>query len=297
MKLINLSSLPASDRGVIFQNSNISLFVGMTDFHDMGEQSFVLDGLAIVFINKGHATFKVDQVTHNISENCFFMTSPRNFFEDSMLSADIVISGLFISTQLHAKLVKDFHFDFTPLAIERIKISNPLTADESRLFINYLEGLAIIEQRPKSHLNDLILGTFLQSLGLFFTEKIRTIESKDSAPVPNNSAESKVSYFLNMISTQHSNFLNVEGYARKLCISPKYFSNICKKVTGKTVGTIINEHIIREAKIQLGNPELSVKEISQNLGFVNASHFGTFLKRHTGKSPLELREMYLGSNS
>lgn len=79
-------------------------------------------------------------------------------------------------------------------------------------------------------------------------------------------------------------------YANLLHISPKYFSSVCKKLTGKTASEIINDEIIKQSSFLLRNNKLSIKQISSRLGFVNQSHFGTFFRRHTGLSPQQYRE-------
>lgn len=77
----------------------------------------------------------------------------------------------------------------------------------------------------------------------------------------------------------------VSWWASRVNVSAKYLSAICREVEGKSARTLIAESVIQEATKLLQNPELSVKEISDRLGFVNQSHFGTFFKRHTGHSP------------
>lgn len=82
----------------------------------------------------------------------------------------------------------------------------------------------------------------------------------------------------------------VSWWASQLNISPKYLSAVCKEADGKSARTMIAETVIQEANILLRNPSLSIKEISDRLGFVNQSHFGTFFKRHTGHSPIKRDE-------
>ena len=61
-------------------------------------------------------------------------------------------------------------------------------------------------------------------------------------------------------------------------------------MTGRTATDIISENIVANATLLLKNPERSVKEVALKLGFANQSHFGTFIKRHTGMSPQQLRK-------
>ncbi|MBQ2073918.1 MAG: AraC family transcriptional regulator, partial [Bacteroidaceae bacterium] len=78
-------------------------------------------------------------------------------------------------------------------------------------------------------------------------------------------------------------------YAKRLHITPKYFSTVCKQVSGCTAGEIVNEHVLRKAKMLLRQPSLSIKQIASRMGFRNASHFGTWVRRNTGMSPQALR--------
>lgn len=77
----------------------------------------------------------------------------------------------------------------------------------------------------------------------------------------------------------------VSWWAMQLCITPKYLSAVCREVEGKSARSLIAESVIQEAIRLLQDSELSVKEVSERLGFVNQSHFGTFFRRHTGHSP------------
>jgi AraC-like DNA-binding protein len=82
----------------------------------------------------------------------------------------------------------------------------------------------------------------------------------------------------------------VKDFADKLNISPKYFSSVCRKITGRSTGSLINEAVTSEAKQMLRNPQMTVKQRSNKLGFANASHFGTFFRRQTGMSPQQFRK-------
>lgn len=82
----------------------------------------------------------------------------------------------------------------------------------------------------------------------------------------------------------------VAWWASQVNVSAKYLSSICREVEGKSARTLIAESVIQEASRLLQNPELSIKEISDRLGFVNQSHFGTYFKRQTGYSPVKKKD-------
>ena len=78
---------------------------------------------------------------------------------------------------------------------------------------------------------------------------------------------------------------DVKFYADKLNISPKYLSNICKRVSGKSASIIINQYVIKSIKHSLIYTNKSIKEIALELNFENISFFGKYTKRVLGLSP------------
>lgn len=81
----------------------------------------------------------------------------------------------------------------------------------------------------------------------------------------------------------------VQWYADKLCITPKYLSLICKSVTGKTAIEWINEYVQRDINYLLKNSSKSIKEIADFLQFPNISFFGKYVKAYSKMSPREYR--------
>ena len=84
-------------------------------------------------------------------------------------------------------------------------------------------------------------------------------------------------------------YLSVNEYADLLCVTPKYFSMTCKRLTGMTAGQIIDEEIMTTARLLLRDNTKSIKQIAEMLGFANQSHFGTYFNRKAGMSPQQFR--------
>ena len=47
--------------------------------------------------------------------------------------------------------------------------------------------------------------------------------------------------------------------------------------------------LVTKASVFLRKPELSIQQVADQLGFSDASTFGKFFRRHTGKTPTEYR--------
>lgn len=96
--------------------------------------------------------------------------------------------------------------------------------------------------------------------------------------------------FMNMLITDQVVDRMVSHYADRLNISSKYLNLICHQVTQLNPSELISRELMQRATKMLYDSSLSIKQISHQLGFTNQSHFGTFTRRMTGKSPLQLRE-------
>lgn len=82
---------------------------------------------------------------------------------------------------------------------------------------------------------------------------------------------------------------SVKFYANKLCLTPKYLSDVVHQVTGQHASEWINSHTLLEIKALLKNTNVPIQQIAYKLNFSNPAHFGKFFKRLTGLSPKEFR--------
>ena len=95
--------------------------------------------------------------------------------------------------------------------------------------------------------------------------------------------------FLDILSHEQQKRQQVNYYAEKLCITSKYLSTICRKVSGKSPIHWITDSVMEDSYQLLRTTGLTVKEISNKLGFPNSSFFGQYFREHAGMTPIEYR--------
>lgn len=89
---------------------------------------------------------------------------------------------------------------------------------------------------------------------------------------------------------QQEGFPSVAYFADKCCYSPKYFGELVKTETGRTAKDFISDRMLIAAKQLLNDESLSIKAISQQLGFEYPQHFVRFFKAKTGQTPSDYRK-------
>lgn len=96
--------------------------------------------------------------------------------------------------------------------------------------------------------------------------------------------------FMMLMERDYKVSRDVNYYAERMNITSKYLTNIVRQVTGHTPKTIIDQYVILQIKMQLQNSTLNIKEIAYNYHFTDVSFFCRYFKKHTGKTPQQLRE-------
>lgn len=85
-------------------------------------------------------------------------------------------------------------------------------------------------------------------------------------------------------------FPSVAYFADKCCYSPKYFGELVKTETGRSAKDFISDRMLSAAKQLLNDESLSIKTVSQQLGFEYPQHFVRFFKAKTGQTPSDYRK-------
>lgn len=90
---------------------------------------------------------------------------------------------------------------------------------------------------------------------------------------------------------------NVEFYAEKLCVSPKYLSNFIKRHTGQTVTELINRHALPILSDYLQNTTMTLNQICQEMNFSSPSYLSRYIHKNFGLSPTDYRKKSISTNN
>lgn len=130
--------------------------------------------------------------------------------------------------------------------------------------------------------NQMEIGTqlmeiFLQEKGIISTQEF-------------HSPQQLLNRFRNAIVKHFRESKEVQYYANLLCLSPKYFGSVIKESTGISASSWISRYVIVQAKSLLRhNKDLTIQQISYQLGFQDPAAFTRYFKVNAGLSPKEYR--------
>lgn len=85
----------------------------------------------------------------------------------------------------------------------------------------------------------------------------------------------------------------VQYCADKLCMSPNYFGDLIRKMTGDTASNYIRQYIIQQVKNELASGE-TISQVAYKLGFEYPQHLSRMFKKYTGITPSEYCENLRG---
>lgn len=82
-------------------------------------------------------------------------------------------------------------------------------------------------------------------------------------------------------------------YAIRLSVHTNHLNKVVKETMDKTTSALIAERITKECLQYLSHTHLTISEIAFCLGFESVSYFSKFIRKHTGKSPSEIRQQVI----
>ena len=96
--------------------------------------------------------------------------------------------------------------------------------------------------------------------------------------------------FLRLVPVHFAEHHDVAFYASRLCITPRYLSQIVREVSGRTVVDYINQMLLMEASYLLQQTSLPIVEIAYRLHFSETASFTRFFTRMKAMTPRECRK-------
>lgn len=245
----------------------------------------------LAFCSQGRLTGQLNDEPFEVKAHQLFICPPDMRISNVMVSADFEYLALCITNHAMQGFIRHYVNVWNQVVyIKKLRVFDASESDSRFYDLGYqmLNLLMNEDLRPEdeTYQRDVLKG-LLSTLLVGLCHLLKQHVSIEEEPPQQN--VSLFNRFLSLLQKEEQKHHTVEYYASQLFISSKYLTVICKKNSGKTANDWIREYTLADITYHLRSTELSIKEISNKLGFPNTSFFGKYVKEHFGCTPLEYR--------
>ena len=254
--------------------------------------------MTVLFCTRGHIRVYYHGEMIQINKNDLFVRIPDFTHELGPydMSPDFEFMQVTISADIFTQIMYD-HMRIEPnwYAKQEYIKQNPIfpISKASIDFFNAYFNLLTLQLQAKmtNYRKQIMLliakGATMEMLN--YMDHLAVIEMGGNTRVSINQSDYTFHEFTRLLQ-EHPHEREVQWYAAKLDITPKYLSEICKERSGKTAGDWIADVTVSELKHLLLNTTLPISEIARIMQFPNASFFCQYTKKHTGMTPNQFRK-------
>ena len=152
---------------------------------------------------------------------------------------------------------------------------------------NYV-SLAYEEERKNLSYKKRMLNSIMN---MFFVTLLRNHEKDTIIPHPaGKTPDRNIISILNHIQTNYST-VTLEELTNIFNYSQRHIARLLKDYTGDTFMNIVQKIKVHKSAELLANPDLSVHEIVDMIGYTDISHFYRVFRKHYNMTPIQYREM------
>lgn len=253
------------------------------------------DGYILFFLQAGHFKIDFNLSTYEVHERSMLVTVPGNIIRIEAPDSEHIQQTRLIFVVFSKEFISELHLDFTKTFHDSLRLlNNPcITLDEEHLALaeSYFNLARQIVNSSHHNKRQLISG-LLSSLSYLADEVwSEQIEHQDVSRTSDDARIVQIyDNFISLVTQYHLSQRNMQFYADKLYLSPKYLSKIIKQASGRSGPEWIDAFVILEAKNMLRHSDISIKDIVYRLNFSSSSVFNKFFRLHTGMSPSDYRK-------
>ncbi|MBA1202751.1 helix-turn-helix domain-containing protein [Pseudomonas capeferrum] len=234
----------------------------------------------LLYVRRGHAQVEIEGQRSTISEATIQVVPPLAV-HGFHFSADIQGHVLTFGTALVADLEKHLG---APLTVLGRAASYPLEAD--RRALHTLVDTLHREYQGHAPGRALMLQSLMTTLMVWMSRR----QQVGHRPRNRNEREQQlISRYLRLVEAHYREHLSVETFATRLGVSSVQLNALCRQLTGQTALQVVHQRLLLEARRNLIYTRMSISQLSDYLGFSDATYFSRFFKRLAGQTPNAFR--------
>ena len=243
----------------------------------------------ILLIKKGSGEFTTGIYKFKAIKNTLIVipnrviTSSKNWTLDMegyvlLFNVDFFLQNNFSNKYLESKRILSSSMQ------PYIQLTDKEAEEISAIFETILE-----EKKSESDLKNELISLKILEL-LIFSERLFDKKQNLADNIPSTDIIKK---FLELLEVNFSKERSVTFYAGKLAIHPNHLNALIKKHTGLTAKESIRNKLLIETKYLLHSTNMSIKEISNELGFNDPNYLTSFFTKLENVSPGNYRASFI----
>lgn len=250
---------------------------------DFIRKPFLLEEMRILIVKEGWAEPMVNLVDYHLEQGDLLFLGPNCIAQIRNLSDNVQGLAISMSDELfrlalgnHVPKAFDGHVRDFKVHLDEEQLQN--LQDIHALLFDYTRRA---DHSPQTTLH--LIAAFLWHVDALWGKA----EQSNSGTL---SYEQKLlANFIQLVNAHARKEHGIGFYAERLFLSPRYFSTLIKKASGRTAKEWIDDAILMNIKVELKHTGKQVAEISEEMNFPNPAFFCKYFKRLTGITPQQYR--------
>ncbi len=255
--------------------------------------AIILPFTVIILCKKGSAKLQFNLETYNLEQDSILCMHPNTTLKPLEMSGDAECMVLTFAQDAVIDSTIGFRVEYLGniFANPYKKLDDECEKQIIYNLFNTLDYYSKLEQRFERN-TDFVYG-IIRNIIITVAEFAKK-ESGFSAFSGNTytTTDNYFRTFMKLLSEHSKTQHNVAFYADKLCITPKYLNEICRKKTKKTAKEVITRNVIAQIKNALIVSGTSVQRIAYDFNFCDQSSFGKYFKKAVGVAPMAFRNKH-----
>ena len=245
--------------------------------------------LAILF-TQGSGIHEVDFTTYDVQPGALFFLNPgqTHHWELSTDTKGFIFFHSKTFYELHYTQNRLAHFPFFYSIHNSPSLyikGNPLTEITVLFETIYIENSAHSSIFKKQKLISLADLVYIEGTRLYAEQNPLKGDNQ-------NSYYTKFRKLEELVEKHFKTEKSPSAYASMLAMTPKHLNRITQAVVGKTLGDVILDRILLEAKKELVLQQGGFAEIAYTLGYDDYAYFSRLFKKKTGETPTQFLARY-----
>lgn len=293
MKIISIDTSTV-EQTRLSEQSGIALTRDTSFLANLMNQEFLVEGISLVLIESGCANFMIKAEECHIEAGEIIIVNYGQCVKNMMVSPTFQFRAFFLSREVFESLLSRLELNWS-LRSGIFSFSHLKYRPSEREFGIICHYFDLLDsKRQQTRQQQLGIDALCEAFGYEILDQMELhgYLSNNTAVLKqgmHDASHQHFESFMNLLLTDEVIDRTVSHYADRLNISAKYLNLICHQVTQLSPSELIGREILQRATKLLRESSLSIKQIAHQLGFSNQSHFGTFIRHTTGKSPLQMR--------